>query len=484
MSWLFKLADALGVNIAKVASDGTVQVAPSTVTAAGTPSTSGGYLTTVLEADGGNVTGARTLRQLDASLDYRARVGIDTIVFDEEFIGTALNTATFKYAVTTFAIAVAGGFATLNSASGTAASSVAILSTCRSFPNYSNYASDVEWHAIYKAASFQTGCVVEIGIGYAPTSVSAPTDGAYFRYDGAVLTCVINISGSETVSANLTPPSINACHNYEILITHDAVEFWIDDILQARLSAAGAVGSSTASQNEPAFVRQYYKVGYAGTAVQVNIPRVTGAINDPGNGRAWNATMVGMGGMAIQGQTAGTMGSTTNWANSAAPTAAVLANSAASYTTLGGQFLISAIPASAETDYLLFGYTVPAGSATVPGKSLYIDGVWISTLITTALGATGGGLHWFAAVGGTSANLALTETAAGGTKSFRRLGLGSQAFASSAVAGISLNDLSRPMTTPLIAHPGEVFGVGFKLPLGGSNTGTVRGSVGVTGWWE
>jgi len=67
--------------------------------------------------------------------------------------------------------------------------------------------------------------------------------------------------------------------------------------------------------------------------------------------------MTGMGLSAAQSYTTGLA----NYANSAAPASATLSNTAAGYTTLGGQFQFAAV-AGAETDYALFAYTVPAAS--------------------------------------------------------------------------------------------------------------------------
>ena len=53
-------------------------------------------------------------------------------------------------------------------------------------------------------------------------------------------------------------------------------------------------------------------------------------------------------------------GYTANYANSAAPANASLANITAGYTTLGGQFQFAAV-GGAETDFALFAFLNPAG---------------------------------------------------------------------------------------------------------------------------
>lgn len=77
--------------------------------------------------------------------------------------------------------------------------------------------------------------------------------------------------------------------------------------------------------------------------------------------------MAGMGQSCVNAPDSATAGSTANYANTAAPASATLSNTAAGYTTLGGQFQFAAV--AGETDYALFAFLVPAGAAAVPAKT-------------------------------------------------------------------------------------------------------------------
>ena len=57
---------------------------------------------------------------------------------------------------------------------------------------------------------------------------------------------------------------------------------------------------------------------------------------------------------------------------------AVLSNTAAGYTTLGGQFQFAAL-VGAETDYALFAFQVPLAAAGGGNRNLVIRGVRIET---------------------------------------------------------------------------------------------------------
>lgn len=99
-----------------------------------------------------------------------------------------------------------------------------------------------------------------------------------------------------------------------------------------------------------------------------------------------------------------------NYANSSAPStiaAASLSNTIGSYATLGGQFAFNT-PASAETDYLLFAFQVPAG---LNWSGLYITNIQISTAIigqqSTTIATV---LQWGIGINSTAQSLATVGT--------------------------------------------------------------------------
>ena len=85
--------------------------------------------------------GTRVMRELDGSLDFRARVGVDTLVFNEVFPGSALDTGRWQTNVTTMTVTVAGCYMNLNAGLSTASGAVARVTTYRSFPVYVTFPS-------------------------------------------------------------------------------------------------------------------------------------------------------------------------------------------------------------------------------------------------------------------------------------------------------------------------------------------------------
>lgn len=162
------------------------------------------------------------------------------------------------------------------------------------------------------------------------------------------------------------------------------------------------------------------------------------------------------------------------WANSAAPAAATLSNTAAGYTTLGGLFRFVPV-AGAETDYALFGFQVPTT------HRFFCSGVAIGAYVSTALGATLETLQWALGINSTAVSLATTDS--GNTFGPRRIALGSQNFAASAAAGVVAPEIVRQFLAPQIIEPGRFLHTILRIPSG-TTTGEIRGTVTFDGYFE
>jgi hypothetical protein len=168
---------------------------------------------------------------------------------------------------------------------------------------------------------------------------------------------------------------------------------------------------------------------------------------------------------------------TANHANSAAPDAATLSNTAAGYTTLGGKFAFAAV-AGAATDYALFAYAVPST------HRLVLNGVSISTVNTGAAVTTSAHIFdWALGINSTAVSLATTDS--GSTYGPRRIPLGLQALLVSAGIGAIADDLVRKFDTPLIIEPSRYVHVILTMPVA-SATGSqvIRGAVTFDGYFE
>lgn len=214
-----------------------------------------------------------------------------------------------------------------------------------------------------------------------------------------------------------------------------------------------------------------YQTATAGTgaATQLYVSDATALLIDTDMNRAWPHTQAINGCGSVVNPTVA-MVQLENYANSAAPTSATLSNTAAGYTTLGGQWQFAA-PAGAETDYALFGYQVPTG------VKLVVTGIRIETLNNGAVVATTATvLQWFAGVDGTAVTLAANN--------FRK-SLGLQGFGVGAVVGALAAPIDCRFGTPLVTNSGRFFHLGVKVPIGTATGGQIiRGTAQIEGYFE
>lgn len=157
-----------------------------------------------------------------------------------------------------------------------------------------------------------------------------------------------------------------------------------------------------------------------------------------------------------------------NHTNNTAPTSATLSNTAAGYTTLGGKFQFAAV-AGAETDYALFGFTVPAGSR------FACEGLRIDTVNTgAAVATTATLLEWAAGFNNAAVSLA------SGVLVRRQLGL--QTFPIGAAIGAQATPIDVLFGTPEVVESGRFLHVIVKSMLGTATASQIiRGQVLVRG---
>lgn len=467
-------------NVAEVDANNKLQVAlPST-------EATSGYAQITTVVDSGAITGTKLTRAPEASEDYRVRVGVDTSpLLSEFFPGAALNSAIWTSVVTTMTTAVAGGFLTLNSGSSVASAAVARISSYRSFPVYNTVPTYMECVLQFSQLA-PANNVCEWGFGIA-SGTTAPTDGVFFRLlaDGS-LRGITNTGGIEVQTNDLNFTSLvgaNTSHHFVVSINDDVAEFWVDDELVGSIPRQAAASGIIVSQNLPILFRNYNS-NIVATAQQMKIGSVGCSVGDVVTNKPWPHIVAGGGGMAYQGQTGGTMGSTALYTNSLAPGAGAAATNttAALGSGLGGQFTLQPTLA-ANTDGIISSYLVPLGTAAIPGKSLYITGVKITGVVSAAL--TGGpviGLFSLA-FGHNAVSLATTEAAT--TKAPRRIALGVQSYAATAALGTMYDkEVSMTFTTPVIIQPGEYCQVIMKNIGTVTSAGTITFMVAFDGYME
>ena len=159
-----------------------------------------------------------------------------------------------------------------------------------------------------------------------------------------------------------------------------------------------------------------------------------------------------------------------NYTNSTVPTSATLSNTAAGYTTLGGQFQFATV-AGAETDYCLFGWQCPAP------YSFYCTGIEIDSINTgAAVATTATTLIWGIAGNSTAVTLASNTY---------RMGLGAQSWIVGAAIGQQAQQIMNKFNTPIVTDAGRYMQIFFKTPIGTATASQIiRGVVMVEGYFE
>jgi len=485
----------MGVNIKSGNSSvGLANVSTSYELNVVTPQTeeNAGFVQLSTEADPGTVLGTRTVIPLEASDDYRLRVGLDQTLFNMSFEGTVVATHMFNQTLSTMTTNQASGYFSLNSGNATASGNHAIFQSRRAFPLYGTYPTYIDlW--IREANFDATNSTSEFGVGYVATT-SAPTDGVFFRRNNSgVLKAVVNYGGTETEvtidTTNVTDRgtgtaySATECNHYLIVIHNDIANFWINDILVASIGCPDNQPSLTSSSAQPIFAR-VYNSGVASAGRRVEIGFLNVSLGDQHNNKPWQHALCGLGQGAYQTQLGTATAQTANWANSAAPASATLSNTAAGYATLGGQYQFAAT-ATNETDWALFGYLNPAGTNALPGKTLYITNIRVSKMLVTGAAAVNATMFfWAVGVGSSAVSLATGDAAT--TVSPKRVPLGIQNHLASAAVGTAADGFDVSFAdAPLVVQPGTYLHIILKQLNGAATASLVfRGQVMINGYFE
>jgi hypothetical protein len=422
---------------------------------------------------------------MEVDQDYRLITSSESMLFQDIFAGTAINTTSWQNPTTTMTTTVANGFVNLNAAGSVASGAVDQLRTYRHIPTYKFGTTKLEFEAQFTQAP-QTNNLIEMGM-FLASGTAAPTDGIFFRLSAAgTATCVVSYGGSETASATFdwaTLVGTDTTRTFLIYSHTTETSFWIDNNLVAQIANPIASASNTASGNIPIAFRNYNS-GATSVAQIMKIGAVATVVGGYNANKDWGASLGGSGGNLSQGQTGGTLGSTAIVTNAAPTAAAAVVNISAAAQFLGLGGIAQVLPTlTVGTPGLLFSYAVPAGTNLVPGRSLVITGINIRSAVTTIL--AGGPLVYVVSLnyGSTAVSLATAEAAT--TKAPRRVALGLQAYVVTAAVGTT----DRPIeyncaVSPIYVHPGEFCQISLNNLGTVTTTGAVAFVVNFIGYWE
>jgi hypothetical protein len=326
-----------------------------------------------------------------------------------------------------------------------------------------------------------TNGVAEIGTINTNAPGSAINNGGcFFQYatDGS-LKPVITFNGAVVATGTDFAASIDSTRYYtwDIYADDNSATFVVQDATTGAVVTEQTLNIGSDANRLGGMVWLY---GYArcyvgaaanvGAATQLYIADMSMGLLDTDAGKDWAHVMAALGKGSVVNPTAA-LTQLENYANSAAPVSATLSNTAAGYTTLGGQFQFAA-PAGAETDFALFAFTVPTG------VRLHVTDIDIETFnMGAAVATTPHLLQWFAGVDGTAVTLA--------TNNFRKsLGVQSLAIAT-AIGGPADKQINRHFESPLVTNAGRIFHIGLKIPVGTATAAQIiRGLVSVAGYFE
>ena len=451
-----------------------------------TPKATAGFSSMLAEVDPGAVVSGGIRREIDASFDFRLRVGIDTVLWQDVFQYTTINASAYAVTTSTMTITQATGLLNLNAGSATATGNHVNLRTWRTFP----FISSAPMYCYFAAIGINQNALnaqADIGMGFAATTAT-PTDGVFFRWtlDGT-LVGVVNNNSVESTTAALTQILDNERGEYLIVINDETAEFWIDNVLRATLPAVTTyTGHGIMQSVALPFHARLFNSGTASAAKRIGISEVGISLGDMQSNRQWSTQMAGMELGSHQSPPGAAAAQTATWTNSAAPANATLSNTAAGYTTLGGIFQFAAV-AGAETDYALFAYTVPAGSVTQPGRNFMVRGVNIETFNSgAAVATTATTLMWALGVGSSAVSLATADSLTAAGRASRRIPLGVQWLPVAGVVGqVATPSIAADFDSPFLVAAGTFVHIILRMPVGTATASQViRGVVRIQGYFE
>jgi hypothetical protein len=418
------------------------------------------------ENDSGTYTGVRTLKAPETSIDFRLRVGIDTVLFTDSFNAAAQNTALWSYTFNTLTAAQPGaGTVNFSVVQGTTNAHGAFMRTFQYFPLIGTAPLSVEFTFGQFTAALVTNEVWLMGLGLPTAATTEPTDGVWLRLTTAGLIGELRFNGVTTQTGVLrTLAQITTSDLYKavIVIGEQSVEYWLDDGLLGTQIMPASNGAPFITGSLPAYMMKYNTGAVANTNT-MRVSDVTVSLLDLHTSKPWSYQMATQGLMAYQGQNGGTMGTTALYPNAAAATVvtgAALSQTAAIATGLGGQAGI--VAAVAGIDGLITAFQNPTGGINQSPRNLVITGVRIDAVnIGAAVATTASILSWslaFGATGATIPSLAQGESASfatGTAKAWRRIPLGLHSWLVGAAIGAPAEAIDIDFDAPVVVHPGQ-----------------------------
>lgn len=447
-----------------------------------------GYAALLAEIHDGATGKARTFRSPRVTLARRLKVGLDVNLWDDRFNGTNTNSRKYNITSTTMNTSQSGGAMALNGNSTVATAAGVYMRTYKTFPINADASLAVDFTFAMTNTPVANN---EINVGLALPGASATVallDGVYMQIDSAGTNQLVsNFNGAITAATFAFTWVANRVYEGRIVVSRDGAELWIDDALVAvldRSSDTPTAGALSLVQNLP-LIAHMRNTGALGAVQKLLVYGWSVQSQDLAMNRTLTQLLSSKGDTALSTPDSVVTAMLANIANSAAPTSATLSNTAAGYTTLGGNFQFAAV-AGAETDYALFAYQVPALGVAVPGKGFLVQGIEIDTFnMGAAVATTATLLNWYIGIGDTAVSLATADAAT--SRASHRQFLGAQSFPVGAAVGARADrSISVDFSAqPLFVEPGTYIHIILRMPVGTATASQIiRGGVTVKGHFK
>ena len=449
---------------------------------------------------------ARTMRVSEEGESYGASA---RLLFYADFNGATLLNNQFNTTATTMTVALTAGFARFNGGLVTTTNIGAALTSARSFSIEDGQAMRIKAKirhtlgaqankqfdfglGMYAVAANQAGAMIEF-IGYRWSLTGQLLGVLGVSSGGAVVEQTTNINGAVPLSDNVT-------RTYEVVVTSNQVEFWINNVFQSSLALQNDAPGITKQGSLPIIGRMFIATATAlASAFDVGEVSVTKLGPEADVPVPYRQALMGRHSSYAQTGLVGTTGNTAVAViNASAPAATAGTNAVAASTGLGGNFALTATNIGVANNVTILNayqnpaFVIAAGAAT-NGRNLVVTDINIGPLVVTTVIAGGGAvLQWFVAIGNTAVTHATTDaigTTAIGSKAPRYIMLGAvDVMAAAAAVGTVLTRTGNNVfnfNTPLVIHPGEFISIGVRTISGTAVTsGVIQGGIGYGGYWD
>lgn len=476
--------EGLSSNVAEVTSNNNLKVQLPTTAA------QVGSVRLMSENDDGSVTGTTQLKSPETSIDYRLRVGTDTLLDHQPLWSNTLSTSKFNINTSQWQVGWGQNYGyamRFNVTSNAGAGAFACVQTRREFNVFAqNVPLYCETSWLVSAAVVGT-TFYEVGLGTGSLgSTSFAVDAAGFRITSTGIYGFVTKNGTSTLTQLLTTLTPNTVYNTTLVLGTGEIQFYINDVAYSLpfkpgtteiVRWSGLSWYARGGQDTSPASTQYLQVN-SYSVMQGDIT----AMMPPSHNAA-----------SIYGSYEKNSWFTGTFSNFTLDTAPSSANLSATLTGFGGHAQYPAAITTAETDRPIWGWNLSSANNVSESHRFVMTGIRLCEAMVT--GAVTGGpliMQWSLVFNYTSttANDSVSNPYSGSSPvSPRYVMLGSQVIAANAAVGY----LSSPVDvefglSPIVFSQSSLASTMSNMLtcrfLGTSTTaGTIRQAFQIRGYW-